>query len=434
MTGNLLTILIMFLILCLEGLFSGVEIALVATDIHKIRNKAKNGSRSALLTMKLLDRPEWFLSTTITGTNLCVVTNTAIATSLFISVLGAGRGELVSVCVMIPLLLIMGEVVPKSIFQQHAETIALRLSWFIWVASLIFYPIVFVLSRISRSALYAFSEEQRTYYLPYITKAGLEFVLQRKADDGDIMTSEKNMIQRIFDFSESTAEQIMVPLSNITALSTETTLREAALIIPERGYSRIPVYRDKAYNIIGILSSFDLLEVLYGDTRKSISVSETDSVETCLRKKVLYVPETKPTDELLFELQQRGEHMAIVVDEYGGAVGVVTIEDILEEIVGEIDDEYSDNGRMLYRKVGPGKYLLNAQIKIDSVREIIPLEIPDGDYETLGGYLLHKMEKIPQRNESYRQGDILFIIEDADMKSIKEVLVVLPENVDKLSK
>jgi putative hemolysin len=432
MMGNLLTIVIIILILCLEGLFSGGEIALVAADIHKIRNKAKTGSRSALMTMKLMEKPEWFLSTTLTGTNLCVVTNTAIVTSLFISVLGAGRGEIVSVCVMIPLLLIMGEIVPKSIFQQHAEAIALRLSWFIWVASLVFYPIVFVISRISRGALYAFSEEQRTYYLPYITKAGLEFVLQRKADNGDIRTSEMKMIQRIFDFSESTAEQIMVPLSNITAFSTETTLREAALIISERGYSRIPVYRDRVYNIIGIVRSFDLLEVLYGDTPKSISVSENDSVETCVRKEVLYVPETKPTDELLFELQRRGEHMAVVVDEYGGAVGVVTIEDILEEIVGEIDDEYSDNGRKLYRKVGPGKYLLDAQIKIDYVREIIPFEIPEGDYETLGGYLLHKMERIPQRNESYRQGDILFIIEDADMKSIKEVLVVLPENVDKL--
>jgi putative hemolysin len=163
MTGNLLTIVIIFLILCLEGLFSGGEIALVAADIHKIRNKAKTGSRSALMTMRLLERPEWFLSTTLTGTNLCVVTNTAIVTSLFISVLGAGRGEIVSVCVMIPLLLIVGEIVPKSIFQQHAEAIALRLSWFIWGASLVFYPIVFVISRISRSALYAFSEEQRTY-------------------------------------------------------------------------------------------------------------------------------------------------------------------------------------------------------------------------------------------------------------------------------
>lgn len=430
--GNLLIVGIICLILILEGLFSGGEIALVAADIHKIRNKAKTGSRSALMTMKLLEKPEWFLATTLTGTNLCVVTNTAIVTSLFISVLGAGKGELVSVCVMIPLLLIMGEIVPKSIFQQHAEAIALRLSWFIWFASLVFYPVIFVISRISRGALYAFSEEKRTYYLPYITKAGLEFVLQRKAGDGDIKTSEKKMIQRIFDFSESTAEQIMVPLSNVTALSTETTLREAALIIPERGYSRIPVYRDQVYNIIGILGSFDLLEALYGDTPKSMSVSENDSVETCVRREVLYVPETKPTDELLFELQRRSEHMAIIVDEYGGAVGVVTMEDILEEIVGEIDDEYGDNGDMLYRKIGPGKYLLSAQIKIDHVRDIIPLDIPDGDYETMGGYLLLKMEKIPQRNETLRQGDILFIIEDADMKSIKKILVILPEDANRL--
>ncbi len=426
---NLLSFWFMFLFLCLEGLFSGGEIALVAADINKIRNKANKGSRSAVLTLKLLDKPEWFLSTTLTGTNLCVVTNTAIATSMFISIFGAGQGELVSIFVMIPLLLIMGEMVPKSIFQQHAEAVALKLSWFIWVSSLILYPIVFVLSKISRGALYIFSRGKRAFYTPYITRAGLEFLLQKDGDQSDIMTSEKEMIQRIFDFPESTAEHIMVPLSNVTALSADTTLRETALIITEKGYSRIPVYRDRSYNIIGMLHSFDLLEVIYGETAGLASLSEDDLIETCIRDEVLYVPETKPTDELLFELQKRGEHMAIIVDEYGGAVGIATIEDILEEIVGEIDDEYSDEGNMLYRKVGPGKYLFSAQVKMDYVREVIPFEIPEGDYETLGGFLLYMMGKIPKRSESFRSGKILFVIEDADMKSIKEILVIVPANI-----
>jgi CBS domain containing-hemolysin-like protein len=237
------------------------------------------------------------------------------------------------------------------------------------------------------------------------------------------------MVQRIFDFPESTAENIMVSLSNVTALSADTTLGDAALIIAEKGYSRIPVYRDQIYNIIGILHSFDLLEVLYGETAMVTPLSVDDSIKDCIRDNILYIPETKPTDELLFELQARGEHMAIIVDEYGGAVGIATVEDILEEIVGEIDDEYNDEGEMLYTKVGPGRYLFNAKVKIDHVREIASIDIPDGDYETLGGFLLYKMGKIPKSRESFTHGDTLFIIEDADMKSIKQVLVVFSESI-----
>lgn len=431
MADTLMSFSFILVFLCLEALFSGGEIALVAADINKIRNKARAGSRSALMTLRLLNNPEWFLSTTLTGTNICVVTNTALATSMFISMFGSVHGELVSILVMIPLLLIMGEIVPKSIFQQYPEPIALKISWFIWTASMIFYPIVFIVSRISRGALYVFSQEKKPYYMPYITKAGLEFILQKEGDQSDIMTSEKEMIQRIFDFTDSTADDIMVPLSNVIALPSNTILKEASRIITDKGYSRIPVYEESVFNIIGILHTFDLLDVLYGETVTTVSLSENDPIETCIRRDVLYVPETKPTDELLVELQKRGEHMAIVVDEYGGGVGIVTIEDILEEIVGEIDDEYSSDNQTLYKKVAPGKYLFNAQVKLDYVREIIVSEIPEGDYETLGGFLLTMMGKIPKSNEAFRYGEIIFIIKDADMKSIKDVLVVVPEGSDK---
>lgn len=428
--SNIVSIMIILFFLCLEGIFSGGEIALVAADANKIRNKAKRGSRSASITMKLLDRPEWFLSTTLTGTNLCVVTNTAIATSMFITMFGTAQGELLAVVIMVPLLLIMGEMVPKTIFQQHADAIALRVSWFIWAVSFILYPIVFVISKLSRSALYMFSREERISYAPYITKAGLEFILQKRGAASDIKKSEKEMIERIFDFPESRADEIMVPLSNMTAISGETSLKEAASLIMAKGYTRIPVYQDHIYNIVGTLHSFDLLEVLYGQVPARTSLSETDPVEKCVRRNILFIPYTKPTDEILVELQRRGEHMAIVVNEYGGAVGIVTIEDILEEIVGEIDDEYDDHGAMLYRKVGSGRYVFNAQVKIDRLREIVPCDIPEGDYETLGGFLLYVAGKIPKKNESVRYGKMLFIVEDADLKSIKEVLMVLPEATD----
>ena len=417
------------ILLCLEGMFSGGEIALVACDINLVRQKAKTGSRSASIALKLMEKPEWFLATTLTGTNLCAVSNTAITTAMFISLFGPEMGALLSIAVMIPLILIAGEVIPKSIFQQHADLMAPKISWFIWISSWIFYPIVFVLSRISRRVVYAFSREKDLVYSPYITKNGLESLLQEEKSGGDIMKSEKEMIQKIFDFSDSTAEQIMVPLSNVTSLPAKTTLREAARVIAEKGYSCIPVYSDKVFDIIGTLYSFDVLEAIYREDQGALTPDEI-LVESCAKKNVLYVPETKPAKELFLELQKRGEQLAVIVDEYGGAVGIVTIEDILEEIVGEIEDEYHSDGAVLYRKASPGKYLFNAQAKIDTVRNLIPVDIPQGDYETLGGFILHKMGRVPGRSDILRHGPLLFVIEDADMKLIREVLIILPPGID----
>jgi CBS domain containing-hemolysin-like protein len=421
MESNLFSPFLIFVCICLEGLFSGGELSLVASDINRIRQKARTGSGSAMLALKLLDRPEWLIATTSTGSNLCVVTSTVIATSMFMSMFGAVRGELVSGVVMIPLVLVMGEIVPKSIFQQHVEFVAVRVSWFIWTASLVLYPVVFIISRIARGAVYISTGEKESTSSSYITRDGLKFLLRKERDESDIRSSEREMIQRILGFSELTVSRIMVPLSNVTVLQESATLGEATVLIEEKGFSCIPVYRDRINNITGILHCFDLLKALHGQAEPS----EDDQVMSCLRPTVLYVPETKSADELLFELQRSGEQMAIVVDEYGGAVGIITIEDILEEIVGEIEDEYDKEGK-LYKKVGPGRYLFDAKIRIDRLREIIPLEIPAGHYETLGGFLLYKMGKIPKRTETFKQGSVLFVVEDVDMKSIKEISVVLP--------
>jgi len=426
---DLLFLLPIPLFLFLEGLFSGGELALVSCDINVMRHKAKTGSHAASVALKLMERPEWFLATTLTGTNLCAVTNTALATAFFISLFGTETGELLSIVVMIPLILIVGEVIPKSIFQQHANWMAPRIAGFLWIASWVFYPIVFVLLRISRRTVYTFSGKRDHPYPAYITKNGLESLLRDERSSGDIMKPEKEMIRRVFDFSDSTADQIMVPLSTVTVVPATMTLREATRVAVEKGYSYVPVYRDKIFDIIGILYSFDIMDALSGDDEDRLSPEEM-LVEQCMKRNVLYIPETKLAKDLFLELQNREEQMAVIVDEYGGAVGIVTLEDILEEIVGEIEDEYHSDGDVLYRKVGPGRYLFNAQAKLETVRSLLPVAVPQGDYETLGGFLLHMMGKIPRRSEIFRYGAITFVVEDADMKMIREVLVILPPGMD----
>jgi len=426
--ADLYYVLLIFCCLIMESLFSGAELALISSNINKIRIQAKKGIKSANYALKLLDKPEWFLATTLIGTNLAIVAGASTATALFISLFGPGKGEIVSAIVMIPLLIFM--IVIRSIFQQHAEFTAVRLARFISVASFIFLPLVFLISHISRRAVNVIVREKAAIS-PFITKDGLKFILEDKGGNSDILSTEKEMVKAILDFSGVTVDKIMIPLSAVMSLPVTATLGEAISLIKEKKYLSIPVYREQVFNITGILDYFDLLEAMRGGSAGRPFLSQDDTLASFLNRDVLYVPETKPAKDLLIELQMRDERMAVIVDEYGGAVGIVTIEDILEEIVGEIDDGY-ERGDKLYKRIGAGKYLINARISVERISQLFPLDIPEGDYETLGGFLLYKMGRIPKRKDSMRQGDAIFVIEDADMKTINEVLVEFPAARDGL--
>ena len=404
--------------IALEGLFSGGEIALIAADIHRVRQKAEAGSKRAAIALRLLDNPEWFLATCLTGTDLCVITSTALATSLSIAQLGPVRGEWVSVAVMIPVILIFGEIIPKSFFRHHAERKAVFIAPFIWVSSWVLYPFVFAVSKIARGAIWVLAGERGKTAVPYITKDGLKHLLHEEAKESDVRRSEKDMVDRIFDFSETSVGRVMVPVSNVAALEEDATFGDALRLINETGFSRFPVSQGDRINIVGVVNAFDVLKALPASTSRPIR---------SILRQALYVPVSKPADDLLLEMQRKGEPMAVVVDEYGGAVGIATIEDILEEIVGDIRDEYDKRERAV-RKLGPGQYLVNAQIGIERLKEILPVSLPEGPYETLAGYLLYRMGRVPRRMDQFRSGGVKFVIEDADMKSIKQVQIVLPED------
>jgi CBS domain containing-hemolysin-like protein len=315
-------VLILFF-LVLEGLFSGGEIALVASDPSRIRQRAEAGSKSAALVLRLLNQPEWFFATTLAGTDLCIVAGSALATYVSIDLFGPVRGPVISALIMIPVILIFGEIIPKSLFQKNPEAIAERISWFIWAVSWIFFPVIFLVAAISRAAVWIFLGRGGQAGASYITKGGLKFLLkERGAIVSDVRVTEREMVRRIFDFSETTVNKIMMPLANVTALERNTLIRDAALLFRGKWFSRIPVYNEEIFNIAGILHGFDLLGALPEGSSRPVS----DFVRT----NVFFVPETKRASELLIDMQKRGEQMAVVVDEYGGAVGIITIEDLLE--------------------------------------------------------------------------------------------------------
>jgi len=420
-----LIIAIIFICLVLEALYSGGEVALFSSDINRIKYFARHGSSSAREAVKLKEKPEWFISTTLIGTNLAIITGSTLATGLLMSIYGPVRGEQMALLVMLPTLFLM--IIVRSFFQHYADIMAVRVAHFIRISSMVFYPMAYLIAVISRGTV-RFSTDGQVHRASYITKEGLKYVLGEKSKGGDILKTEREMITRVFDFSELTADQIMVPISALTALPVTAKIEEAVRVFASKKYLRIPVYQEREHNIVGILHYYDLLQTLQQLQKASAEKRREETISACVQTEVFFVPETKKASELLIDMQRRNENMAIIVDEYGGAIGIVTIEDIGEEIVGSIDGDYT-TGEKLYKKIAPGRYMASGRLEIDSLNQILPVKLPEGNYETLGGFLMHQLGKIPQRKDNLDVNGVTFIVENADQKSIKEVLVVFAEPV-----
>lgn len=410
-------IFVILVCVCFEGFFSGTETAMVSVDRARIKALAEQGSKGAALVNATLEAPERFFSTTLLGTNISVVLSNAIATLLVISYLGE-HYEYITILIMTPLILVFGEIVPKTIYRFHAEQIATHLVYPIKAISVIFYPFVAVLSWLTRLFLSLFGIET-TQFRPHATREDIENYLDMWNINSRLRTAEKKIIERIFDFSNIEAEDIMIQLVNVQALEIGESIDKAVSLAQKTGYSRIPVYSGKAYNIIGIVHTFDLLTA----QKKAQTLKD-------IMRLARYVPSSAPVDELFKQMKTEGNSIAVVVDEYGGAIGIITIEDILEEIVGEIYDEY-DKQERLFVKIGKNEYLVNARMDLDEFNDHLNLQLPKDDYETIAGFLLKHMERIPKEGDKFRFGNVTFIIRKADKRSIKEVSIIISEAPEK---
>ncbi len=400
---------IFFIFLASEAFFSGSEIALIATNPQKIRQSPKATPARIRRTLDLLKNRERILATTLCGTNLSVVTNTVLITSFLLSQLGES-GEVYAVIILTPFLLIFGEIIPKTLFQQHATAIALRVSYPIWLASYLFYPIVFLVGKVTHF-IFFITGAKESKDIPFVTREELRLIVRMSKKDSDLTPEEVTMIDRLFDFSHTTVKEAMIPLIEIAAVKDTATVKEVIAVINTEGHSRLPVYRERIDNMVGVINSFDLLD----------SSSSDEPIRSLIRS-APYVPGVKPVGDLLIEMQKQGNHLALVVDEYGGTVGIITIEDILEEIVGEIQDEY-DRDQRLYRKIGKNKYIVNSRMEIDQMRELLSLTLADGGYETLGGFLLEQFGHIPKPGEVFKYHNMTFTVLSSDERSIGKVRI-----------
>jgi CBS domain containing-hemolysin-like protein len=407
--SELLSFLLIIFCILLESFFSGSETAIVSVSKIKLRHLARTGSRRALMIQKLFSNPARLLSTTLVGTNLCTVTATALATSVMIRYWGS-RGDVFAILFLFPLTLICGEVLPKSYYHTHRHDITLKVAYPLKVFSILFQPVVLFLNACVGLILHALGAEKRPENL-FVTKEEMHALVEMDKKHEILEPLEQDMIDRIFDFGDTTAKEVLVPLIDVEALERNVGINEVLEKVETEGYSRYPVYYERIDNIIGTLNVFDLIDA---------TGRETDI--TRFIRPAYYIPETMRIDDLLSQMQKEGHRIAIVVDEYGNSEGIVTLEDLLEEIVGEIRDEY-DETKEMYQFLGDQSYLVDARMEVDEIERLLDLDLPEGDYETLGGMILQVLERIPDPGEKIELDKLEFRILKADGRSIKKVVV-----------
>jgi CBS domain containing-hemolysin-like protein len=394
--------------LFIEMFFAASELSIISCDRVSLRKSANEGSGAAKLLEAFLTNKQRLLATTLVGSQLSVVVSTVVMTYALHHVF-PHRAELILLAGLTPTTVVLGEIVPKTIAQQNADRIARLLVYPLWAASKIFAPLVFLLTRFTTWVLRVLRVPERKI----VTREELELMLKGPAvqQRSEITEGERKMISRIFDFTDKTVYDVMVPLSDVVAMSEDSTIEKAANEIEEKQYTRYPVYKERVDRIVGTVHAFDVLK----------SGRAPQTALSAIARAPIFVPTSQPAVDLLVELQRARQGMAIVVDEYGGAVGIATIEDILEEIVGEIEDEHDIKPQAI-RKEADGVWRISARVAVSEVNRELRLELPEGeDYESVAGLVLERLKHIPREGESVRFGNVLIKVTRASERAVEEV-------------
>lgn len=413
----LLILLAMVLLLLLKGFFSGSEIALVNSDKFKMHHKSNQGHRGAKLVLRLFKTPDVLLGTTLVGTNISTIVLTTLGTMLMIRSFGQ-FGDLYAVLLFTPLFLVLGEIVPKSVYQQKCNEIAPVVVYPLRVFSILFYPAVFVFSRIARLCARLVGGG-RTDQNVFITREQMRMVVDMAERGANVDVFDRARIRRVIRFAETTVGEAMIPVADMTAISRNRDTRSAITLVRRRGYNRLPVYSRNISNIVGVVTvtTWDLMD-------KDLAERPIEE----LIKPAYYVSPYQTIDQLLPVLRARDDHMAIVVNEFGSAVGMITMEDILEEVVGEIDvgydfEEYLPRRKRIFEMLDEETYLMDARLPISEVNELLGTSLRTGESHTIGGLITSRLRHIPREGESIEESGFRFTVTEATERALLKLRV-----------
>ncbi|MBR4944826.1 MAG: HlyC/CorC family transporter [Peptococcaceae bacterium] len=417
-TDSSMLITFLVVLLALSAIFSSAETAFLSTNKIRLRNLQEDGEKKATLVLDMLENQNSLISTLLVGNNIVNISASAMATKMATDLFGdAGVGIATGIVTL--LVLVFGEVVPKSLAAAHAEGWAMFTAPFIKLVSVVLKPVVFLLTKLS-DAVVRFSKKNEEED-PTITEDEFKILVNVGQEEGVFDESETEMINSIMEFDETYVKAIMVPRIDIVAVDVDDTINEALRLIIDGGHSRIPAYEGSIDNIAGILYAKDIFEHLNEDFNE-LKVKE-------LIRDAYYIPETKKVSDLLNELRLKKVHMAIILDEYGGTNGLVTIEDLIEEIIGDIQDEYDVEEDLIVMH-SDNQLVADARAPIGDVEEAFDMELDEeileeSEADTIGGLAFEHLGGIPEVNDEVTVGRFLIRIVNVSGRRITKVEVTL---------
>ncbi|MDO4298806.1 MAG: hemolysin family protein [Lachnospiraceae bacterium] len=419
-SDDAIQLLMLIILILLSAFFSSAETSLTTVNQIKLQALADEGSKRAATVLQIKNNPSKMLSAILIGNNLVNNFITAIATALAIKLFGSGSVGAVT-AILTVIVLIFGEITPKTIAAANSEKLALAYGGIIYGLVKIMTPVIFIINQICRFFLKALHINTDSS-MNVMTEMELRTIVDVSHKDGVIETSEREMIYNVVDFGDSQAKDVMVPRADMVSVSETASYQEIREVFRQEKYTRLPVYQNDRDSIIGILNIKDFF---FCDDTPDFKVTD-----------VMYEPyftyEYKKTSELLMEMQKNSVSIAIVLDEYGSSVGMISLEDLLEEIVGEIRDEYDEDEKDLIQMVNDREYLIEGSVKLDDLNDAIGLSLASEDYDSIGGLIIEKLDHLPTEGESVTTEDgITLKVEQMDKNRIEFVRMTLPEPVEK---
>lgn len=414
-SDDAIQLLALLILVFLSAFFSSAETSLTTVNSIKLQALADEGSRRAAAALKIKENPSKLLSAILIGNNLVNNFAASLATAFAIKVFGNGSVGVVT-AVLTVIILVFGEITPKTLATANAEKMALSYASIIMLLMKLMTPVIFIINSVCRFFLRLLHVDTDAAMNP-MTEMELRTIVDVSHKDGVIEKEEREMIYNVVDFGDSQAKDVMVPRADMVMVSDTASYQDILDVFRQEKYTRLPVYRDDRDNIIGILNIKDFF---FCDSSKPFHVTD-----------VMYEPyftyEYKKTSELLLEMQKNSVSISIVLDEYGASVGMVSLEDLLEEIVGDIRDEYDEDEEEWIKQISDREYLIEGSVKLDDLNDALDLSLASEEYDSIGGLIIEMLDHLPTEKESVTtENGILLTVEKMDKNRIERVRLVLP--------
>lgn len=403
-------ILLLIILLFLSAFFSSAETAFSSVNKIRLKNYAEEGRKGSKKALMISNNFDKSLSTILVGNNVVNIAAATISAKLATDIFGAGTGMILNTVVMTSLVLVFGEILPKSYAKENAESFTLRISGVLAFLMNLLSPITFIFLVLKKSMSRIISSKGET---PSVTEEELKVMIDISEEEGIIDKREKDLVHSALDFDEIGVGEILTHRIDMQAVDVDASHNDILNMFLSERFSRVPVYEQNIDNIIGILSEREFLA--------NLVQNKTFNVRDLLRKP-MFVVESLKISSLLPELQKNKTHMAIVIDEFGGTAGLITMEDILEEIVGEIWDEHDEKFSMM-SKIDENTYQLSSDFSLDDFCDLMSVPVPESTYHSLGGWVVESLERIPVEGETYFYHDTQIIVEKMDGKRVRGLIV-----------